>query len=84
MAEARGEIDLPAKPIETERRRNLGTKDFQGDVALMLYIAPEKDRRHSAVSDLSAQHVLLEESGIELLELSVRHGREIGIPSGQR
>ena len=69
MAEICGELDLSTKAVVAERGGNFGPKHLEGDVALMFHVAAEVHRRHSAVPNLSAQHVPSGESRIELLEL---------------
>jgi hypothetical protein len=52
-----------------ERGGNFRPKHLEGDVALMFHVAPKVHRRHSAVPNLSAQHVTTGKRRVEMLDL---------------
>jgi hypothetical protein len=67
VVEPGGEPDLPDKPLGTQRVRQLGMEDLQGDGAVVPKIAGEIDRGHAATTELALDHVAVTESVGELL-----------------
>ena len=67
MIEPGSEPDLSDKPLGTQRVRQLGMEDLQGDGAVMPEIASEIDRGHAATAELALEHVAVPKRVGELL-----------------
>jgi hypothetical protein len=71
MLEPGGETDLPMKPLGSRQRSQLGQNDFEGHRPVVLEIASQVDRCHTASAQLTLQGVAVGECGGKL-------GRDIG------
>jgi hypothetical protein len=66
MLKAGSEADLPLEPFGAEGDRQLRVQDLEGDVAIVLEIAREVDRGHTASPELALEHVAVSEGVREL------------------
>src|ERR1043165_4472910 len=75
MLKAREDPDFARKAGRAKRRRELGSKHFDRDFAVMLEIPSQIDRGHAAGADLPFYGIALGEGGPESFEV-VRHRQE--------
>ena len=57
MGERGGEVDLAQEPFAAERLGEIGMENFYRDVAVVLEVASEVDRRHAAGAELALEAV---------------------------
>src|SRR5213079_2920177 len=72
VREARRDFDLAEEPLRTERGSELGLQHLDGDLAMVLQVLGEIDRRHPAAAQLSLDQVTVGECRLERRE-HVRH-----------
>ena len=60
-----GEPDLPDKPLGSQRVRQLGMENLQGDRAVVPDIAGQVDGSHAAAAELAREHVAVGQGGLE-------------------
>src|SRR3972149_7073407 len=81
MTQLGGDRDLAQKPIGPEGRGHLGPENLDRDLAVVLQVVGEIDRRHPATSELSLDGVAAGEGGVEALELIGWHD-STNLPGG--
>src|ERR1019366_10763861 len=69
MTEFRGELDLAEKSVAAERLCELRFQDLECDVAIVLQVVREVDRRHAAGAELALDGVSAGKSGVEAVRL---------------
>ena len=58
MVQACGELDLPEKALAAERLREVGPQHLDRDVAAVLQVVGEVDRRHAALAELAVEAIV--------------------------
>ena len=61
--------DLAAKALGAERRGEIGMQNLEGDGTLVLRVASEIDRRHSAASELALDRVRYAKRDLQLIRI---------------
>ena len=62
------DFDLLEKPLRTERRGELGLQHLDGDLAMVLQVLGEIDRRHSPAAKLALDRVAVGEGSLQTCE----------------
>ena len=57
MLEVRSRLDLGQEPLGTDDRREFRLQDLQRDLALVLDVVRQVDRRHAALTQLTLDAV---------------------------
>ena len=57
MVKVRGDLDLREEPLGADDGAELGIEKLQRDLAVMLDVAGEIDRRHSSGADLTLDRI---------------------------
>ena len=65
MLKSGGGADLPKEPLRTEHGRQIGVEHLEGDVPVVLAVARQVHRGHSATTQLAADGVVGVERGLE-------------------
>src|SRR5258708_32547986 len=65
MVEPRRDLDLGEEPVRAEHRAQLGPQHLERDLALVLEVLGEVDRRHAARAELALDAVAVAQSGRE-------------------
>ena len=73
MGESGGEVDLPEESLGAERRRELRPQDLQRDGAIVLHVAGEVHDRHTPVTELALDRVVISEGGTKAVPLICLH-----------
>jgi hypothetical protein len=73
MVEASGEADLPLEPVGAEADGELGQQHLERDGPVVLEVAGEVDRGHSAAPELALERVAAGEGGAKRRQ-GVRQG----------
>jgi hypothetical protein len=68
VVEVRGNFDFAVKPISTEGLSELWTEYLDRDLAVVLYVQSEIDRRHAATAEFSLDGVVVGEGGLQAVE----------------
>ena len=64
---ARGGLDLLHEALGAEHGGELGLQDLEGDLAVVLEVLGEVDRRHAALAELALDAVAIGEGGREAI-----------------
>ena len=70
MVEPRGDLDLGQEPLDAEDGAELGPEHLERDLAVVLEIGGEEDRRHAAGAELALDPVALLERGGEASQVA--------------
>ena len=73
MREPRGDADLASEAFGAKQRAQLGAKDLDGDLAVMLQVVGQVDGGHASPAELALHGVAAGEAGAELVKLSGCH-----------
>ncbi len=68
VLERRGDLDLAEEPLAAQDGGQLGLQQLDGDVAVVLQVLREEDRRHPAFAKLPFDPVPVSQRRRELLE----------------
>ena len=83
MLEARRDADFAAKAIRPERVRDLGAQHLERDQSVVLEVAREEDRRHSAATELVLERIAVRQRLDERrIQFGQRSQRDAGEESG--
>ena len=65
MLQVGGDLDLGEEPLGAEHGGELGLEDLDGDLAVVLEVVGEIDRRHAALAELALDAVAVGQGGLE-------------------
>ena len=74
MLELRGELDLPAEPIDAHAGGELGQEHLDHDLAAQRGLVRQEDARHAAAAQLALEAVGAAQGGLQLIEKAGAHG----------
>jgi hypothetical protein len=68
-----GDLDLVQEPLGAEDGRKLRVENLDGDLAIVLQVVGEVDRRHAAAAELALDAIAVGQSGLQAFK-NVGHG----------
>ena len=69
MIEAGNKLDLTKEALGANRRAQLWIQNLESDLAIMLEVQSEIDRRHCAAADLSDERISAEKYAFQILQI---------------
>ena len=78
MLEARGDLDLREEALDTEHGAERGIEDLERDLAVVLAVTREIDRRHATAREFALHGVAAREGDLQVPRMSIDPSRTLG------